>query len=172
MVDREKECKEKRMYPLNAVRLCIDQSNEDLSGRIYSRLSSSALKFDNLGEFFLKTDELFENCGYPQAFSEKRYFGSGKSSGHYAPPEALLSTEEVLQNAGKEATVDILVRSRRCAGWQGCLFWMDQRGVLEYHSEMELLYLIISMSGHLCPEKEARKKEDVGYERQDIAKEG
>lgn len=128
-----------RVYPMNAIRVCIDEENGDLKGRIYSKMSAKPLRFRNCTEMFLIADQLFDECGYPQTFQEKRSFQDETSTAHYARPKVRREDEEVMKQCGVCRTVDILVRSRRRAGWQGVLSCEDARPPMEFQSEMELL---------------------------------
>ena len=134
----EHEERGKRTYPVNAIRVCIDECNGDLKGRIYSKMREEVLMFENCGEMFLRADELFDECGYPQTFQEKRNFLEQKSSGRYARPQIRRSDEEVVKQTGKCRTVDIIVQSRRRAGWQGIIM-EDGKKSAKFQSEMELL---------------------------------
>ncbi len=124
---------------MNALRVCIDEENGDLKGRIYSKMSAKPLRFYNCTEMFLVADQLFDECGYPQTFQEKRSFQNERSAGHYARPKVRLEDKEVMKQSGICRTVDVLVRSRRRAGWQGVLSCGDAQPPMEFQSEMELL---------------------------------
>lgn len=129
-----------RGYPMGAIRVCIDSYGKggDIKGRIFSRMAKGALPFGNLGEMLLQADELFDRCGYPQSFQEKRDFGGAKSKVSYARPKPVLSDGEIRREAGECRTVDILVKSRRKTGWQGCVM-EEGMPVWEFQSEMGLL---------------------------------
>ena len=43
-----------RNYPMNGLRVCVDEYNNDLSGRIYSKMSKEKLPFRNMSEMLLK----------------------------------------------------------------------------------------------------------------------
>lgn len=146
--------KEKRVFPMNALHLCIDHCEEDLKGRAYSKLSNEELSFENFGEFLLKAENLFDECGYPQSFEEKRNFSTKRQLGCYRMPEAQMQDEEILGHKGKIYTADIFVKSRRRAGWQGYLIETDWAQKAEYLSEMELLHLICSALGWKYTKKE------------------
>lgn len=133
------EKEEGRFYPVSALRICIDECDGDIKGRIYSKLSERAIPFGNMGEMLLQADELFDECGYPQAFQEKRNFGEAKSAVGHARPKAVLGDHEIRQQAGKRGTVNILVKSRRKTGWQGYIFDDDGKRTGVFQSEMELL---------------------------------
>lgn len=147
----EKTKKNSRGFPPNGIRLCIDQWGDAIQGRAYSRLSAVPLKFENCCEMLLRTDKLFDRCGYPQSFSDKKDFRGNRVTGHYTPPRTVMDEEEILRQQGALYTVDILVRSRRNAGWQGIVSYQDGSPPEEFFSEMELLECI----------KECRKRNPI-----------
>lgn len=125
---------------MNAIRICIDQYENDMQGRIYSRMKKEVLLFKNCSEMLLRSDRLFDECGYPQAFQEKRSFGKSEiRQGRYKAPEAVLDEDEILGQYGRCRTFDIVVQSRRRAGWQGRVLSQNGEYLFEYRSEMELL---------------------------------
>lgn len=132
-------------FPANAVRVCVDQSGADFSGRIYNRMSEEPLVFGNCSEMLLRTDDLFDRCGYPQSFQQKRSFVlSEERQNRYARPQVRMENEEILKQRGAFRTFDIVVRSRRRAGWQGSLKALDGE-TTEYVSAIQLLMKIEEM---------------------------
>ncbi len=132
--------KNDRTYPANSLRVCIDgDAAQGIRGRFYSKMNREPISFHDFGEMIVLADKLFDKRGYPQTFQEKRSFrGAETGTGHYAAPEIFLSDEEIHAQQGAYCTFDILVQSRRRAGWQGGLLSAD--GIMrEYQSEMELL---------------------------------
>lgn len=127
-----------RPYPVNAIRVCIDAYDEDISGRIYSKMCETPLAFRDCGEMILRADRLFDACGYPQSFQEKREFQKARASGRYARPQVRLADTEIRGQTGRVRTVDVLVRSRRRAGWQGSIL-KENGGAANFESELELL---------------------------------
>lgn len=136
------EQNENRVYPISAVRVCIDECGDGIKGRIYSKMRETPLVFRNCSELLLRTDEFFDECGYPQRFQEKRSFRRSEPTGYYARPQIRLSDSEVLKQKGECRTMDILVRSRRRSGWQGMVMAGDGKPNREFQSEMELLDII------------------------------
>ena len=129
----------RKSFPPNIVRVCIDCYENDIQGRIYTKLSAEALQFDNCCELLLKTDDLFDRCGYPQTFQEKRDFNGKYKSSYYTAPKICLSDEELDRQSGILGTVDVLVMSRRNTGWQGLIKTEDGNPTVEFKSEIELL---------------------------------
>lgn len=128
-----------RHYPVSAIRICIDTYDGDIRGRIYSKMYGEALPFENCGEMFLRADRLFDACGYPQSFQEKRGFQEARGRGNYARPKIRLEDAQIRSQRGKVGTVDVLVRSRRRAGWQGSVLSEDGGVSADFESELELL---------------------------------
>lgn len=135
----EKEKVDERIYPANAIRVCIDWSGDDFSGRIYSKMWPNPILFENCSEMLLRADELFDMCGYPQSFQDKRIFSEKKQNGKYGRPQIYLSDEEIYSQHGKYRTVDIFIHSRRRASWQGSILDQDGKIIAEFRSGLELL---------------------------------
>lgn len=133
----------KRGFPPNAIRLCIDEYDGELQGRIYSRMNEKPLPFGSCGDLLVRVDKLFDQCGYPQAFEDKKDFKGRQVMGHYLPPNLVIGDEEIYRNEGKIQTVDIFVRSRRNASWQGSILYGDGSPPERFNSEMELLECVV-----------------------------
>lgn len=136
------ENKVRKGFPPNVLRICIDWFEQDLKGRAYTKISEEAIIFENCKDLFLKTDILFDQCGYPQTFQEKRRFLSDRRIGSFAVPRVCISDEELQKQEGKILTVDVLINSRRRAGWQGSAKALDEEIPFEFQGELELLYYI------------------------------
>lgn len=129
-----------KIFSMNTARICIDQHQETSSGRVYSKLWPTPLIFSGLGEMLLGMDQLFDKCGYPQAFNESRSFlDHPKRSRHLKMPEPQLKDEEMGRQRGKCHTFDLVIQSRRMSGWQGILMDPDRTKIVHFDSEMELL---------------------------------
>lgn len=133
-----------RAFPANEIRVCIDSFEEDIGGRLYNKMQKEPIAFHGFSEMLLRADALFDRCGYPQAFQEKRDFTEHKrdTAAHFAAPRECLDNEEMEKQHGRLATVDILIRSRRQTSWQGFLIPFGGKRRVEFRSEMELLECI------------------------------
>ena len=130
-------------FPINMIRLCIDEYGNDLSGRVYSKLMLVPLLFTGCSGLLLRMDDVFEQVGYPQAFQVRRtFFKPARLKGSIHVPEQLLDDEELGRQSGDCRTFDIIVQSRRQSGWQGILMDPERTSVKEFKSEMELLRCI------------------------------
>ena len=133
---------EKRVFPTNMLRVCVDQFTEDVKGRVYSKLSGTPIMFENCCELLLKTDAMFDRCGYPQTFQEKHDFNGKKVSNCFTSPEIFLVDEELETKCGQLTTLDVFVSSRRNTSWQGIIKQVNKDAVIEFRCDIELLSAI------------------------------
>lgn len=138
----------KKYFPPNAFRVCVDDLNNDIAGRIYSPLVTEAILFVSIGEILVKMDELFDRHGYPQAFQDKRSFDSGKEQGNLyrGMPKTAQDDEDILYQLGREGTFDVIVKSRQNTSWQGALYNKEGTLLKEFNGEVELLASMIEMT--------------------------
>ena len=130
-------------FPINMIRLCIDEYGNDLSGRVYSKLMLVPLLFTGCSGLLLRMDDVFEQVGYPQAFQVRRtFFKPARLKGSIRVPEQLLDDEELGRQSGDCRTFDIIVQSRNQSGWQGILMDPERTSAKKFKSEMELLRCI------------------------------
>ena len=130
-------------FPINMIRLCIDEYGNDLSGRVYSKLMLVPLLFTGCSGLLLRMDDVFEQVGYPQAFQVRRtFFKPARLKGSIHVPKQLLDDEELGRQSGDCRTFDIIVQSRRQSGWQGILMDPERTSAKKFKSEMELLRCI------------------------------
>ena len=64
----------KKKYPPNGFRVCVDSREIDISGVAYSPLAEQAIVYNGFNDLILAIDRIFDENGYPQAFQEKRSF--------------------------------------------------------------------------------------------------
>lgn len=137
---------DKQIFPPNMIRLCIDGYEDDIRGRMYSKMNKAPIEFDNCCEMFLKADEMFERNGYPQSFCDSRNFITGTVKGHYdlrgIHGEPLTNDEDLQKQEGQFCTLDVLIRSRRQASWQGIIKTVQNSMIQEFYCGMELLRCI------------------------------
>lgn len=137
---------DRHTIPPNMIRLCIDGYDEDIKGRIYSIMCDEPMEFDNCCEMLMKADEMFEKLGYPQAFCDSRNFITGTAKGHYElPDKPLIKDEDLQKQEGQLCTLDVLIRSRRQASWQGIMKPVQDSLTHEFSCGMELLRCIGKM---------------------------
>uniref|UniRef100_UPI004056EE78 hypothetical protein n=1 Tax=Acetatifactor sp. TaxID=1872090 RepID=UPI004056EE78 len=131
----------KRNYPINMFRVCIDIGGKDAKGRVYSPMCEEEMIFTGIGELVLKMDKLFDSKGYPQAFQDKRSFENAKKTdnAYRGIPKAVRVAESILDKSGEHCTYDIAVESRRNTSWQGVIYDADGVEQGDFHGEMELL---------------------------------
>lgn len=89
-------------------------------------------------------DALFDQTGYPQSFQEKRSFKkvSAPNAAYRGVPATDVMYQDMQQYCGEIATLDVLVESRRNAGWQGRVFSTEGQCLGEYDGEWGLIDII------------------------------
>lgn len=137
----------KKFYSANMFRVCIDAYKEDISGRLYSPLSTEEITFGGVGELLLKMDKLFDKVGYPQAFQNKRSFDGeqGVGNAYRGIPKVLRTGENIVAQTGAYSTYDVEVISRRNTSWQGVIYTADGERKGEFNGEVELLALFSTL---------------------------
>lgn len=139
----EKNSNDRHIFPANMIRLCIDGYDDDIKGRIYSKMNQEPVEFDNCCEMLMKADEIFERIGYPQAYCKSRSFGTETAKDYYnLPGEPLTKDEDLQRQEGQLCTLDVLIRSRRQASWQGIIKTVQDSLTQEFYCGMELLRCI------------------------------
>lgn len=131
----------RKTYPINGVRICIDNQSEALWGRVYSQLFPELIPFEGINELLLKVDNLYDEVGYPQSFQEKRSFKKSEShlNQYKGMPKSLLAIDKILNEKGAFKTFDIVVITRRNASWQGYIQEVDSDKRNKFSGEMELI---------------------------------
>ena len=134
-----------RSMPVNGFRICVDEKNTDITGRVYSPLSLTHMEFSGFNELLLKMDKLFDQVGYPEAFQEKRTFGTGKegSSTFQGIPEAIQSENDINKEHGLVDTLDVVVLARRNTSWQGKVYDNQNHLISQFKGEMELFSQVL-----------------------------
>lgn len=137
-----------RYFPANAFRICIDKIEQDISGRIYSPLSCEPISFVSMSEVLVKMDELFDRCGYPQAFQDKRSFDTEKErkNTYRGLPKIQWETDSIITQCGMRKTFDVIVRSRQNTSWQGILYDGDGNCAVDFNGEVELLASMVKLN--------------------------
>ncbi|MGN9126391.1 hypothetical protein ACTM97_08260 [Oliverpabstia intestinalis] len=137
------EKRKSRFYPLNGIRVCIDREGETLAGRMYSKMTDDVMEFESTSKMLLEADMLFDEKGYPQRFMEARSFREKETTSvSYRLPEEIVPDHVIWEQQGKCCTIDIIVESRRKAGWQGTVCMPDRSHVREFKSELEMLKIM------------------------------
>lgn len=121
--------------------LCIDSyEDKTLMGRIYNQYMDEGRSFENVMQFLILSQELFDMMDYPQPFTSTRKFWENPCI-----TEKSVSGDATLRNTpphGKLATFHLKVIFRQNASWQGSLAWLDQNKEESFRSVLELLMLL------------------------------
>ena len=127
-----------KTYPVNVIRVCIDQTGPDLAGRAYTPLKKDAVMFSGITDFLIQMDRIFDERGYPQSFQNKRSFLEQKRiENRYAGiPKEDMSLDFILQQRGKCVTMLVVVNSRRNTSWQGSVFSIEGEKLIDFDGEI------------------------------------
>lgn len=131
----------RKKFQINAIRICIDQYENGLAGRIYSPLCTEEITFEGIQELLIKTEEIFDRVGYPQAFHERRSFWGmiHVKTPYTGIPRPVVDGTEILEKKGFMMTYDVIIKSRRNAGWQGTIYNEAGKRIHDFQGELELL---------------------------------
>ena len=134
---------ERKIYPPNGFRVCVDSREEDIGGLVYSPLAEQPVFYTGFNELMLKMDRIFDKNGYPQAFQEKRSFleHQKNTASYHGVPKVSAETVQIYEKEGKRFTVDVIVESRRNTSWQGYVCHRDGTKLGNFKSDIELLEL-------------------------------
>ena len=133
----EKASEKKIIFPLNGLRVCVDQySAYDLSGRVYSRLAGE-ITFSTFSEFLLKADKLMDEKKFPQSFQQKRTFEEAAETAVVSCGSEM-SSEEVVSQKGEKGTFDLVIQSRKKTTWQGFIRLESGEFAGNFESVLEL----------------------------------
>lgn len=142
-------------FPLNSLHICVDSYEADIQGRVYSPMSEAPIEFNNCGELFIKTNDLFDQKGYPQAYQERRRFRKGHGSNGYRMPERNIHNiyiEEIEKVRRSAHPFEVIVTSRKRSSWQGIIRFSQETSENVFESDMELL-------NYICQELKKERKE-------------
>lgn len=133
----------------STLRICIDEMQDTvIAGRVYCKMLREPLYFSSITDMLLKVDRFFDQKGYPQAFVQKRAFDDGETlSGFGGVPELYYTDEQMLEFKGEEATIEIVVNSRRHATWQGIIRRDDGTVISDYEGEIAFIKYIQKFCG-------------------------
>ena len=99
--------------------ICVDSCSDFvLKGRFYNLCLQNGKEFSSLMQLLLLMDELFDDMGFPKAYTSPRKF-SRDSVCEYHPA----ASSEILK--GAVATFEVRVIFRQHASWQGTVAWLE-----------------------------------------------
>lgn len=138
-----------RYFEPNRIRVCVDRVfYKGFSGRVYSKLQDEPVLFEHSADLLIKTDEMFDKVGFPQAFQKKRSFHNDKEDVAYSfcpRPELYHTDEEMFSKTGELKTLDVVVVSRMRTSWQGIVFLADGSRVGAFQGELEFLNILLKI---------------------------
>lgn len=137
------ETNKRVQFPANCIRLCFDRYDDKVcEGRICGVTLENEIPFHTITELIVKIDDAFNEIGQPQPHQVLRSFH--KTAGYQSyksSPKHYYSSGEIAERKGQLKTVDLLMRSRQRAEWQGMLKDTDNAVIGEFSSSLECMEL-------------------------------
>ena len=140
-------------YPeyVGTMMICIDSlENGVAQGRLHSYYLKDPIPFFSLDQLLFALDDVMDQAGTPQAWTEKRSFAKTKNkrkevsekeeAAQSIPPYYDLQT--IRPKSGRIASFYIRVYSRMHSSMQGVVMIAGSSNQTAFRSELELLYLI------------------------------
>ena len=117
--------------------VCIDSYENGVpAGRMYNRYLPEGKAFYGVTQFLLEMEKMFNDTGFPKAFTELRRFT--------APPDTKAAFTAAEQKKGALATFTVRILFRQNASWQGSVIWENGRQEQYFRSVLELILLMDS----------------------------
>ncbi|MDO5416534.1 MAG: hypothetical protein Q4F29_04990 [Lachnospiraceae bacterium] len=136
----------------NLVCICIDEiSDGDYSGKVFHRYSETPISFQKIGQLITKLDRFYNEINYPQASTRDRTFQKKKKGApeepvrRPKPVSPIYTSDQVLENRGKVATLALHVQFRQNSSWQGRVLWLEEKESETFYSVLELLKIMDGM---------------------------
>lgn len=137
-----------QQFPVNCIRVCLDEKGKDLKGVICAVALEDDLTFSNKREFIVKIDEAFDLIGQPQPHQVIRSFRKQDKlyKSYNGTPERFHTSDEIRQRSGGTFTFDLVMLSRHNAEWQGLVKETDGKLAFRFKSSLEFLSWIDELS--------------------------
>ncbi|MDD3278467.1 MAG: hypothetical protein PHG16_06240 [Lachnospiraceae bacterium] len=140
---------ENKGYPVNSIRICIDETDSEqglMSGKIYGVAIEQPIVFRNSSELLLAIDDALNQIGKPQASSVIRSFKAEKNNRavtYRGDPPRYHGYEEIRAMQGEQLTRDICFTSRQHSTWQGFVQIEEEPYRIDFASDLELLKYLL-----------------------------
>lgn len=114
----------------------------DITGTLYNDSYGFAIDFEGIRQMLSRLDEFFDYVNFPQATHDKRSFNMETGKQRPSQPRGLRdpSTDEMND---KRSNFLLHVQFRQHSTWQGTLEWTDQKRTRRFHSELEMIKMIL-----------------------------
>lgn len=135
-------------FPVNSIRICVnEQELDEVQGTICGVGLEGVLPFYNMANLILVIEEALNTIGTPQAYQKVRSFHEEKQdkteTGFCGNPRKYKEATEIHAQEGRIKTLDVVVSSRQHTSLQGIVKNIEGRVVGEFHSDLDLINLII-----------------------------
>ena len=141
----------------DAIILCIDRYEDDLSGRKYDSYHSQPDLFRSEMEMLLKMEKLYDDLNFPFPGNNERHFRNKGTENMKEKLEKVMKDEEMLEMHGDLGTFIVRVQHRQNSSWQGRITWVEENRTVYFRSVWEMMKLIEEALG------ETKEKEDPSW---------
>ena len=122
--------------------ICVDSYEQGVpQGRFYNLgQQQTGSAFHGLAQLLTGMEEIFNASGFPQTFTQMRYFTneSYACKGQWMEPT---------QRDGCLATFVVKIFFRQHTSWQGNIIWLEKKVDQNFRSALELIFLMDSALG-------------------------
>ena len=128
-------------FPVTSVRMCVNEESPEYAGFLCGITLQDNISFDSKDGLIRAIDKAYTQIGQPQPTVVSKSF-SAKAKGYdsyVGNPERFHSAAEIHGMHGAARTVDLIMRSRRHAEWQGLVKDLDGTVLFTFESMMELM---------------------------------
>lgn len=121
--------------------LCIDSyENRTLAGRLYNPYFGNARYFENVIQFLIIAEDLFDRMAFPQPFTATRKFWNNTVTNEKTSSGKI--SEEYFPKRGKLASFFLKVVFRQNGSWQGSISCLDHNKEESFRSVLELVKIL------------------------------
>lgn len=126
----------------NAVVLCVDGFENEVSGRLYHLYQREPVIIRDQTDLLESMDALFDRLRFPFPANNERHFVKTEENYEREQMEKVMKDEELLEQHGDLGTFIIRVQHRQNSSWQGRITWVEEDKTLSFRSVWEMMKLI------------------------------
>ena len=126
----------------DAVILCIDRNEDNLSGRKYDSYHRQPDLFRSELEMLLQMEKLYDDLSFPFPGNNERHFKKKGTVNMKEKLEKVNKDEEMLEMHGDLGTFIVRVQHRQNSSWQGRITWVEEDRTVYFRTVWEMMKLI------------------------------
>lgn len=126
----------------NLMNICIDDnSNGELSGRLYHCYSKEPIHFLNVVHLIMEMEDLCDAIRFPQASTKTRTFVK-ETPVSTTVPVKVAEQKDILGFRGERGTFITHIKFRQNATWQGECLWVEEDETFRFRDTFSFLKTI------------------------------